>query len=253
MTEDRRRHFTRLYEQYLASTVDAHISPTDTMANEWYMAVGESAAAAVYAACLSSWVQRVDAVLDLPCGHGRVLRHLMKLFPEARFDACDLDRDGVDFCARRFGATPLYSREDLTELDPGNRYDLIWVGSLFTHPSHARTRAWLAHLAGFLSGTGIIVATFHGWSSAGKGLEFGYIDETRWRELVREWEATGYGYRDYPPTAATITSKGRTASRSRAQRRSSRTRWQSRASESPLTPSAAGRDTRMSWWSAGRT
>ena len=197
MTDDRRRSFTRLYEQYLASTVDDYVSPTDTMANEWYMAIGASAAFVVYAACLSSWVQRVDAVLDLPCGHGRVLRHLVKLFPDARFDACDLDRDGVDFCASRFGATPLHSREDLTELEPGHRYDLIWVGSLFTHLSHARARAWLAHLAGFLSGTGIIVATFHGRFSAGKGLEYGYIDEARWREVVHEYESTGYGYRDY--------------------------------------------------------
>jgi hypothetical protein len=142
MNEERRRHFTRLYEQYLASTVDDHISPTDTMANPWYMAIGASAAGAVYAACLTSWVQRVDAVLDLPRGHGRVLRHLVKLFPDARFDACDLDRDGVDFCARRFGATPLHSREDLTASDPGRRYDLIWIGSLFTHVSRVRARAW---------------------------------------------------------------------------------------------------------------
>jgi hypothetical protein len=58
----------------------------------------------------------------------------------------------------------------------------------------------VAHLAGFLSDTGILVATFHGRYSAGKGLEYRYTDEGRWREIVREYEATGYGYRDYPPS-----------------------------------------------------
>jgi len=199
--KDRRLYFAHQYERYLASEIDDYLSPADTMADQWYMSVGVSAAQVIHAACVTSWVHRVEAVLDLPCGHGRVLRHLVKLFPDATFDACDLDRDGVEFCASRFGARPMHSDEDLTKLNPRRTYDLIWVGSLFTHISHSRTRAWLAHLADFLSATGIMVATFHGRFSSKMGREYGYIEESRWLKLLNEYETTGYGYHDYPPKA----------------------------------------------------
>src|SRR4051812_31180575 len=52
-------------------------------------------------------------ILDLPCGHGRVLRWLRARYDYARITGCDLDRDGVDFCAQQFGALPVYSEPDL--------------------------------------------------------------------------------------------------------------------------------------------
>lgn len=146
------------------------------------------------AACMSSWV-RVKHVLDVPCGHGRVLRHLVKLFPAATFDACDIDANGVAFCASQFGATPINSAEDLTAVTFPKQYDLIWVGSLFTHVCRERTRLWLAHLAKQLSGSGIIVATFHGRYAATHG---GYIGETTWAQIRKDYEQHGFGYGDYP-------------------------------------------------------
>lgn len=199
--KDRLIYFSDLFAAYLQSKVDDYISPTDTMVNEWYMPVGASGARAVYAACVTSWAGKISNVLDLPCGHGRVLRHLVNLFPEASFDAADLDREGVDFCAQRFGARPIYSQEDLAGIDFGKKYDLIWVGSLFTHVSRERMYAWLAHLSKFLTDGGIVVATFHGRYSALKGLEFGYIEKSRWEKIVTDYETTGYGYADYPPKA----------------------------------------------------
>lgn len=197
--KDRLVYFSELFKAYLESKVDDYVSPTDTMMNEWYMSVGESGARAVYAACVASWLGKVTSVLDLPCGHGRVLRHLIKLFPHATFDAADLDREGVDFCAKRFGATPIYSEEDLTKVDFGRRYDVIWVGSLFTHVPRERMQLWLTHLTRCLNIGGIVVATFHGRYSAVKGGEFGYIEQSRWRKILEDYSASGYGYDDYPP------------------------------------------------------
>lgn len=196
--KDRLAYFYDLFSAYLKSEVDDFISPNDAMLNKWYMEVGESGARAVYRACVMSWVGRINHVLDVPCGHGRVLRHLAKLFPQATFDAADLDRDGVDFCAARFGAHPIYSNEDLARVDFSKKYDVIWVGSLFTHVSRARMRAWLEHLTKFLSPGGILIATFHGRYSALKGLEFGYIERSRWEGIVHDYDSTGYGYADYP-------------------------------------------------------
>jgi cyclopropane fatty-acyl-phospholipid synthase-like methyltransferase len=115
--QDRRLMFAQLYENYLKSEIDQTISPSDTMMNQWYFPVGLSAAQVVYAACLCSWVGEVKAILDLPCGHGRVLRHLTKLFPGAKLDACDLDKEGVEFCERQFNARGIVSNEDLLQVD----------------------------------------------------------------------------------------------------------------------------------------
>jgi SAM-dependent methyltransferase len=193
--------FMSLYDAYSNSAVDSHIDPEDSMnigsQSSFYMAVGQSAAAAVTSACIASRILDVTSVLDLPCGHGRVLRHLSALFPKAKLFACDLDRPGVDFCARQFGATPIYSTEDLTVLEFNRTFDLIWVGSLFTHLSQERTFAWLKYLCTHLSPQGIVVATFHGRYSAFAGGKIGYIDAERWAKTLEDYNATGYGYQDY--------------------------------------------------------
>jgi len=190
----------RRYEKYLRSRVDYTISAKDTMNDIYYKDVGISAATVVYSACVSSWVSEVKSVLDIPCGHGRVLRHLVKLFPDAQFDACDLDADGISFCATRFGARPILSRENIEEVDFGeSRYDVIWVGSFFTHLSKNRAFRALTHLTTLLTNNGILIATFHGRFSALNGRKIGYLDEALWNQVLDECVATGYGYRDYPP------------------------------------------------------
>jgi trans-aconitate methyltransferase len=139
----------------------------------------------------------VQSVLDLPCGHGRVLRHLVKLFPDARFHACDLDYDGVDFCAQTFGAIPVYSKAELSELDFDGRFDLIWVGSLFTHTSQVTTKRWLAHLAKYLDARGIVVATFHGRWAESVHQRSPYIGQERWEKVLGEYRSCGYGHANY--------------------------------------------------------
>lgn len=206
--KERLLYFAELFADYLKSDVDREISPAETMFNKWYMDVGVSGATCIYNACCVSWLGEVSDVLDIPCGYGRVLRHLVKLFPTARFGAADLDTKGVDFCSQRFGARPIYSEPDLTCVDFGRQYDVIWVGSLFTHVNHERTRAWLAHLVRFLSPGGIIVATFHGRYSACKGLEFGYTTQDCWEEILRGYESSGYGYADYPAAHGYVCPEG---------------------------------------------
>ncbi len=185
------------YENYKSATVDTRISPNDSMNNQWYFQVGCSAVEIIIAACLASNIRNVDRVLDLPCGHGRVLRHLVKLFANAEFDACDLDVDGVDFCAATFGANAIHSSSDLLDVDFRDRYDLIWVGSLFTHTSERITRKWMAHLAKLLRPNGVLVATLHGRWSESVHKVAPYIAEDRWQSIVDQYNSHGYGYGDY--------------------------------------------------------
>ncbi|MBN2577687.1 MAG: class I SAM-dependent methyltransferase [Pirellulales bacterium] len=186
-----------LMEHYQAATVSQEISPNDTMNNQWYFDIGRSAIEVITTACMAAPIHAVKKVLDVPCGHGRVLRHLIHLFPGAEYHACDLDQDGVEFCASTFGALPIHSQEDLSAVDFGCQYDLIWVGSLFTHTARDITKKWMAHLAKFLSPYGIAVCTVHGRWCPSVYTVFPYLAEDRWREIVKEYSSSGYGYRDY--------------------------------------------------------
>ncbi|OZI62968.1 class I SAM-dependent methyltransferase [Bordetella genomosp. 11] len=193
----RLQYLNKCIEHYYSTPLIPDISTADTMYNEWYLQVGHSAAANVMHAFQCSWLMRVNRALDMACGHGRVLRHLVNLFPDAEFHACDLDREGVDFCQETFGIKGIYSVEDLTKVDFVTKYDLIWVGSLFTHTSQEITKKWLSHLTQFLTETGIMIATFHGRWSETVAAQAPYINPQAWSEILSEYRATGYGYRDY--------------------------------------------------------
>ncbi len=192
-----------LLKNYHSADISKIVSANETMMDQWYFAMGGFAVEAIALAVMASRIHHhmqgpaVSKVLDLPCGHGRVLRHLVHLFPEAEIHACDLDRDGVTFCASTFGARPIFSQEELSDVDFGCQYDVIWVGSLFTHTSRDITKRWMAHLAKFLSPQGIVVATLHGRWSQFVHKVAPYIREDRWKEILQDYSSTGYGYRDY--------------------------------------------------------
>ena len=102
------------------------------------------------------------SALDLPSGHGRVLRWIKAEFPDARLGAGDIDHDGVDFCAATFGATPVYGREDPADVEIDAPYELIWCGSLFTHLPPERWEGFLDLFERALAPGGLLVFTTHG-------------------------------------------------------------------------------------------
>jgi SAM-dependent methyltransferase len=143
----------------------------------------------------------VDRVLDLPSGHGRVLRYLVERFPNARFTACDLDRDGVSFCAATFGARAVVSRTDLEALTLDERFDLIWCGSLVTHLDAPRIEALLRFFHRHLTPAGLLVFSAHGTQAAenlrgGKLFSYG-LDPDAAAQVLRSYTSTGLGYADY--------------------------------------------------------
>jgi SAM-dependent methyltransferase len=183
------------------------ISPFEGMygryagAAEHYAAVGRSALAAVRLAMLAAGKTDVENLLDLPCGHGRVLRYLKAAFPAARLTACDLDREGVDFCARTFGAVPVYSHGEPDRLRFPDRFDLVWCGSLLTHLPAERWRGFLQLFRSLLRPHGLLVFTTHGRLPAawmGQGLVHYGLGGEAARRLVADYDQSGFAYADYP-------------------------------------------------------
>ena len=183
--------------KYRKATINIEMSPNDTMKNEWYFQVGWSAADCVLRGLCAARATHVNRVLDLPCGHGRVLRHLKALFPDAEIDACDLDADGVAFCQNTLGAKGIISDPDLAKAPLAGNYDLIWVGSLFTHTNRDVTQRWMAHLASLLSASGIVVATMHGRWCEHAYATVPYIAKDKWGNIIKDYRARGYGYASY--------------------------------------------------------
>src|SRR5437899_1220206 len=192
-----------IYHRLKRSTIIQTTAPDDEMwlaapDLSYYFSVGESAVLAILRALAMGSLQNVETILDLPCGHGREARHLCAAFPEASFTFCDLYRAGVDFCTKTFGGRGVYSVPDLTKVRLPGPFDVIWVGSLFTHVDQRRTAEWMKFLCGGLSDNGVLVATFHGrWAIEVQRTVHPLIDNDRWRGILRDFERTGYGYADY--------------------------------------------------------
>jgi SAM-dependent methyltransferase len=178
------------------------ISPNDTMFTpNWeqhYFAVGMSALRCIRLAMLAAGKVDVQTILDLPCGHGRVQRTLRAAFPHARITGCDLDQDGVDFCASRFRAVPIYSAERPHDIPLSDQFDLIWCGSLFTHFDQRLWEEFLDFFQATLCPGGLLVFTVHGresvhWVRSGK-FTYHLADPAA---ILRDYDRCGFGYQDY--------------------------------------------------------
>jgi SAM-dependent methyltransferase len=169
-----------------------------------YFTVGYSALFCIDRALAAVGRENVRRILDLPCGHGRVLRMLRAGFPAAEIVACDLERDGVDFCARTLKALPLYSAEDPGQIEVQGQFDLIWVGSLFTHLAAPRWAEFLRFFRGVLAPNGVLAFTVHGPHVADR-VERGDhtlgLPATARGRLLAAYEKSGFAYEDYQPGA----------------------------------------------------
>lgn len=184
-------------------TVDRTLAPRDGMVaadlKEQYFDLGRRALELIHFSSVLCDKPHYPAILDLPCGHGRVLRWLKAHYPYAQITACDLDRDGVDFCARQFGATPVYSEPDLGALPFTAQFDLIWVGSLVTHLDEARWRRTLDCLARWTKECGVIVFSTQGrtvTSLLARGRR-NVAENIRKPELLDDFARSGFAYQRY--------------------------------------------------------
>ena len=176
--------------------IDPTIAPDDQMYRDdldSYLSVCHSALAQIGHAMAICGRTSPRRILDFACGHGRVLRGLRATFPEAELTGADVNRDGVDFCARQFGSIPLYSDPDPARVPLAGGYDLIWVGSLFTHLDAGRCREFLDLLRRNLAAGGLLVFSTHGRNAVDRWP----LDDERNRAIVEGFRREGFGYRDH--------------------------------------------------------
>ena len=141
----------------------------------------------------------VKTILDLPCGYGRVMRHLKPSFPNAIVTGCDISKDGVDFCARTFGSEPLYSSVHPQDIALTKKYDLIWCGSLLTHLDEKYWDEFILFFNNVLADGGVFVFTTHGRAVVDEFIKYEKSVPTAIQALSG-YRANGFGYHDYPNT-----------------------------------------------------
>jgi CBS domain-containing protein len=159
-----------------------------------YWSIGLSGLRSVKWAMAHVGMTAPAAILDLPCGHGRVLRFLQAAFPRAEITASDIDPDAVEFCRRTFGVAAVESHYDPARNEIEGTYDVIWCGSLLTHIDVARWQSLLNFFCSRLAPAGVLVFTTHGQWAAERLLQKDAIESSQFDEYRR----AGFAYADYP-------------------------------------------------------
>jgi SAM-dependent methyltransferase len=179
------------------------IAPGDGMYDssnvQHYFAVGESALDNIKEALrLIGKESSVASVLDYACGYGRVLRWLYAYFPNVL--GVDADKKAVEAAHKAVGARTKV--QDISLATPiGETFDLIWVGSLFTHLPRDEVGRCLTYLSSHLNKDGCLVFTTHGDLVAKrlalKERAYG-LGELGIASLSSDYQKTGYGFASYP-------------------------------------------------------
>lgn len=150
-------------------------------------------------------LQKFSDILDMASGHGRVLRWLKYFYPKARLTTCDLQKSARDFCENEFNSQPIKNHEELLHEDFQNRFDLIWVGSLFTHLDLGEWRSVLHSLNSSLKIGGVLAFTTHG-DLVARRLQsrdsYGLKEEDR-IAILKDYEANQFAFRRYPKETIT--------------------------------------------------
>ena len=113
------------------------ISADDWMAKgktpNWYYNRGYQALAVILEE-VNRQKTNPKVILDFGCGHGNIARMLKAIFKDAEIVGQDVNQGWLDWCKGELGISVIKSAEKIPDVVVGESlYDLIWVGSVFTH------------------------------------------------------------------------------------------------------------------------
>lgn len=195
--------FSSYKENY--QSIDRTIHENDDMMNKskngWddYCFVGHSTIELICKSLLFCDVGQLQRILDFGCGHGRVARHVRVAFPKADLWFSDIDGEAWRFCAKQFDGFGFDSDEEFEIGEVEENFDLIFLGSVFTHLDWRRSRRLWSVLFDVLAPGGALIATFRGPTCYGLMMSDtkrfnagGYYDK-----VLEDYRETGFGYQDY--------------------------------------------------------
>lgn len=97
-------------------------------------------------------------ILDYGCGHGRVARHLLKVFPKAQIHGFDISTQTIAATDKALRQQVLFTSSE-SDLLPA--YDLIILAGVLHHVQPNERRTFMATLAGRLAPEGRLTVFEH--------------------------------------------------------------------------------------------
>jgi SAM-dependent methyltransferase len=99
--------------------------------------------------------------LDFACGYGRVTRFLIQELPPERLWVSDIYAKAVQFQQAQFGVNGFVSETSPKDLVCAQKFDFIFVASLFSHLPQHRFGEWLKKLHSLLTPGGLLAFSVH--------------------------------------------------------------------------------------------
>lgn len=189
----------------VGTAVAAPIHPNDDMFEgsvPHYESVGSQMAEFVQRAVKLSGSKN-PTILEIPCGYGRITRHLAKKFNASDVHVADMVAPAVDFCSSTFGvhghhlADPLYEFATLENA----KFDVAALASLVPHLSQADAQSAMKHFFSRIRSGGMAVVTMHGARSRERLGEtdcYSVGEEAR-KRLISSYDAGQYAFVDSQP------------------------------------------------------
>jgi len=104
----------------------------------------------------------LSRVLDFGSGHGRLTRSLVQRLEPHRLWACDIYPEAVAWQAETFGVNGLVSVLDPARFALDLTFDIVFVGSVFSHLPDGLFQRWLERLYRLVAPNGLLAFSVHG-------------------------------------------------------------------------------------------
>ncbi|MBT8196692.1 MAG: class I SAM-dependent methyltransferase [Bacteroidia bacterium] len=106
-------------------------------------------------------LNEVNNILDFASGYGRLTRFMTLEMPSNKIWVSDIKANAVEFSKKEFSVNGFPSTFKPEDLSIPNKYDLIYVVSLFSHLPDISFEPWLKKLFDSLSDDGILAISVH--------------------------------------------------------------------------------------------
>ena len=125
-------------------------------------------------------LSNINSILDFASGYGRLTRHLVHDINRNKIWVSDIKQSAIEFQMDEFGVNGVNSTYVPEEFNPLNEFDVIYVGSLFSHLPQDLFKRWLKKLALTLSENGILIFTTLNRKShrPNSNLDFEYVENS---------------------------------------------------------------------------